>query len=81
MSISESLPAGAQYMLSCQAVDRQAIHYFFNGLSKGRSERIRSHLADCPRCRSKLEIFARVWFLDGERRKALLDDITVRDRE
>jgi hypothetical protein len=51
-------------------VDRQAIRYFFNGLTETRSARIRSHLAGCLRCRSKLEVFARVWFLDGERRKA-----------
>jgi hypothetical protein len=73
MSFSESSPAGARCTLSCQAVDRQAIRYFFNGLPKERSESIRSHLADCPRCRSKLEIFAKVWFLDGERRKVKLD--------
>jgi hypothetical protein len=54
-------------------VDRQAIRYFFNGLAEGRSESIRSHLAMCPRCRSKLEILARIWFRDGERRKAMLN--------
>jgi len=54
-------------------VDRQAIRYFFNGLPEGRSESIRSHLASCARCRNKLEVFARVWLLDGERRKAKLD--------
>ena len=73
MSVPESSPAGARCTLSCEAVDRQAIRYFFNGLPKGRSETIRSHLAGCPRCRSKLEVFARVWFLDGERRKAKPD--------
>jgi hypothetical protein len=54
-------------------VDRQAIRYFFNGLPKERSDSIRSHLAGCSRCRGKLELFARVWFLDGERRKAKPD--------
>jgi hypothetical protein len=54
-------------------VDRQAIRYFFNGLPRGRSDSIRSHLAGCPRCRTKLEVFARVWFLDRERRKAQVE--------
>jgi hypothetical protein len=60
-------PPGA---LSCEAVDRQALHYFFNGLRGGRRENIRRHLAGCARCRSKLEAFAKVWSLDNERRKA-----------
>jgi hypothetical protein len=73
VSFPESSPAGAPCALSCQAVDRQAIRYFFNGLPKERSDSIRSHLAGCSRCRGKLELFARVWFLDGERRKAKSD--------
>ena len=67
MTFSESSAAGARCRLGCRAVDRQAIRYFFNGLTKQRSENIRNHLVACVRCRRKLEAFAKIWFLNGRR--------------
>jgi hypothetical protein len=55
--------------LSCDAVDRQAVRFFFNGLPRRRREAVRDHLADCPRCRCKLEVFAAVWLRAGRRGK------------
>jgi hypothetical protein len=73
VNFPESSPLSTPCTLTCEAVDRQAIRYFFNGLPEERSESIRNHLAMCLRCRSKLEVFARVWFRDGQRRKAKLN--------
>jgi hypothetical protein len=50
-------------------VDREALRYFFNGLSRPRREAIRAHLAWCPRCRRKLEVFEAVWVRKGRRRR------------
>jgi anti-sigma factor RsiW len=55
-------------VLSCEAADREAIRYYFNGLPKGRKEAVRAHLAECARCRRKLEAFEEGWLLDGRRR-------------
>jgi hypothetical protein len=55
-------------VLSCAAADREAIRYYFNGLPKRRKEAVRAHLAECPRCRRKLEAFEAAWLLDGQRR-------------
>jgi hypothetical protein len=54
-------PARTEAPLSCQAVDRQAVRYFFNGLPRKRCRRIDAHLMSCPRCLRKLQVFERAW--------------------
>jgi Putative zinc-finger len=61
VSVPESRQFRARQDVSCRDVDREAIRYFFNGLAKERREAIGAHLAQCPRCRRKLEVFARLW--------------------
>ena len=55
--------------LPCAAVDREAVRYFFNGLPRSRREAIGAHLAGCPRCRRKLQVFEAVWVRKGSRRR------------
>ena len=50
---------------SCEAVDREAVRYFFNGLPKARGRAVAAHFAGCPRCRRKLAVLAVVWALAG----------------
>jgi hypothetical protein len=50
-------------------VDREALRYFFNGLPQSRREAIRGHLAGCPRCRRKLQVFEAVWVRKGGRKR------------
>jgi hypothetical protein len=61
VSVPESRRFPARPDVSCREVDGEAIRYFFNGLSKERRENVRTHLAQCSRCRRKLEVFARLW--------------------
>jgi hypothetical protein len=55
--------------LPCAVVDRDALRYFFNGLSRQRRAAIRAHLASCPRCRRKLQVFEAVWVRKGRRKR------------
>jgi hypothetical protein len=59
-----------RFRLSCEAVDRQAVRYFFNGLPRGQREALRRHLLGCPRCLKKLEVFGRAWALGAEKAPA-----------
>jgi hypothetical protein len=55
--------------LACSVVDREALRFFFNDLPGARREAIRAHLAWCPRCRRKLQVFEAVWLRKGSRRR------------
>ena len=55
--------------LTCAVVDREALRYFFNGLPRPRREAIGAHLAGCPRCRRKLQVFEAVWVRKGRTRR------------
>jgi hypothetical protein len=59
--VSIPQPVRAEAPLSCQAVDRQAVRYFFNGLPRKRRQDIHDHLMGCPRCLRKLQVFERAW--------------------
>jgi hypothetical protein len=69
-------------LLSCKLVDQQAVRYFFDaGLAERIKAGMKRHLATCPRCRRKLELFERVWRWDGERRASRQDGLSVADDE
>jgi hypothetical protein len=55
--------------LNCAVVDQEALRYFFNGLPRPRRAVIGAHLAGCPRCRRKLQVFEAVWSRKGSRRR------------
>jgi hypothetical protein len=42
-------------------VDGEAVRYFFNEVSAEVHEALRNHLAGCPRCQKKLELFETAW--------------------
>jgi hypothetical protein len=52
--------------LTCATVDREAVSYFFNGLSAKRRTLVRAHLSQCHRCQVKLDVFASVWIHHGQ---------------
>jgi hypothetical protein len=56
------------FKFPCEAVDGEAVRYFFNGLPRERSGAVRTHLTECPRCQRKLEVFEGVWVREGRRR-------------
>ena len=68
--IPELSQSGIPLTLSCEAVDRAAIRYFFNDLLTEDREAIQTHLRGCSRCRKKLEAFERVWLHDDLTRGA-----------
>jgi hypothetical protein len=66
--------------LSCRTVDQYAVRYFFAGVSAELEAQIRQHLAACPHCRRKLQLFERVWHWDGTRRgKQPEDGLSIPD--
>jgi hypothetical protein len=56
-------------LLSCSRVDQLAVRFYFGSVPEGMQTSIRLHLAECPRCRQKLQQFDRVWRWDGQRRR------------
>jgi hypothetical protein len=56
-------------LLSCEAVGRGTIRYFFNDLPEGLRQAMCAHLAHCIRCRRKLDAFTTAWAAEGQRRK------------
>jgi hypothetical protein len=67
VSVPESRRSPARQEVSCRDVDGEAIRYFFNGLPKERRDEVQTHLAQCPRCRRKLDLFAHLWARTRER--------------
>jgi len=67
VSVPESRRIRAREEVSCRDVDGEAIRYFFNGLPKERRGAVQTHLAQCPQCRRKLDLFARLWAQTRER--------------
>ena len=61
MSIPEAVLPTPPSRLSCAAVDGEAIRYFFNEVPVEVHAALRAHLAECPRCRKKLQLFERAW--------------------
>jgi hypothetical protein len=67
----------------CNFVDQHAVRYFFTAREAGVPAGVESHLIGCLRCRRKLQVFARVWRWDGQRRArkplARQDGLSVSD--
>jgi hypothetical protein len=64
-------------LVSCDFVDKVAVRCFFAAAVDDTKTAVEQHLADCPRCRRKLELFARVWRWDGRRRGPRQDGLSV----
>ena len=68
MSTPEAFQSSNGPPLPCGTVDREAVRYFFNEVPDEVHMALQSHLAECQRCRKKLELFETIWALDATKR-------------
>jgi hypothetical protein len=72
-------PLPMRALVSCDFVDQAALRCFFAGAADVTRSAVEMHLATCPRCRRKVQLFERVWRWDRQRRAARQDGLSVPD--